>query len=165
MLLLTVLSGCSVTVSKPVASTSHADEASYRQVWSQDWTAVIQASTPWNPVGTSPGACDKGGDINACYGTDQAVLPLLHTLATDLSSASIPPQYSKANTAMVSALNAEGQGLLDRDAGIRNNDNAVFSKAFDELHVARTQLVAAYRAFPSGDQPVPAMFGPGRHSS
>jgi hypothetical protein len=165
MCVVCVASGCSVTVSKPVSPSTHANEAAYRQLWSQDWQALIQASTPWNPIGSSPGACDKGADINACYGTDEAVLPLVRALIRDLSSVTVPPQYTKGNVAMLTALNVEVQGLTDRDTGLRNNDDASFSRGYDELRTAAGQLDAAYGEYPAGDRPSPALFGVGRHSS
>lgn len=169
-LLILATSGCTVTLSAapmettPV-KTTHPNETSYRQLWQRDWSAVIDASTPWNPTGSTPGACNKGADINACYRTDQAVLPPLHTLYSDLSTTTVPAQYTKANTAMVSALNSEGQGLTDRDTAIRTNDDALFRRAVDELNNAVPQLTAAYLEFPQDDRPTPQLFGPGRHSS
>jgi hypothetical protein len=164
-LLLLATSGCTVTVRAAPAQTTHANEAGYRQMWQRDWSAVIDASTPWNPAGSTRGACNQGADINVCYRTDQAVLPLLHTLYSDLSTATVPSQYTKANAAMVSALNSEGQGLSDRDAAIRTNDDALFRRAVGELRSAASQLMAAYLEFPQGDRPTPQLFGPGRHSS
>jgi hypothetical protein len=160
------LSARSLTVkTHPNASPTDAKEAGYKQVWSRDWATVIKASNAWNSVGSAPGACDKGGSTNTCYATDQAVLPELQTLVRDLSATAPPSQYSKANVAMLSALNTKGQGLSDRDSAFRNQDDALFSRAVDELAVAASQLTTAYEQFPSGDRPTPALFGPGRHAS
>lgn len=161
------LSACSVTVtntSEPVPTTA-ASEVSYKATWARDWTTIIEASRPWNSANGAPGACDKGGQAQTCYATDQAVLPLLLRLRDDLSSVDVPRTYAAANSAMLAAINSEGQGLSDRDVGIRTNDDAMFSKAVDELAAAAGQLFTAYKTFPSADRPEPALFGPGKHAS
>jgi hypothetical protein len=158
------VSGCSVTVTHSVASTTHANEASYRQAWGRDWADVIRASAPWNPVGSAPGACDKGADINDCYRTDQAVLPTIRRLLTDLRAASVPPQWVTANQTILTALNAEGQGLTDRDAGIARSDDGLFQQSITDLDAARTDFETGYAQFPNGDRPSPALFGPGRRA-
>ena len=163
-MLAVALSGCSVTLTKSVVSTTHANEANYRQTGSRDWAAVIQASTPWNPVGSSPGACDEGTSASGCVATDQAVIPAMSALISDLRTVSVPNQFVAANDAVIQAARSEIQGLKDRYRAIEQQDNTLFKSAMAELASAAHLFQIAYARFPS-PAPTPALFGNGRHGS
>ena len=55
-----LLAGCGISFH--VGEGETISTASYKTVWARDWKAVNAASDPWNPSGTNPGVCNKGGD-------------------------------------------------------------------------------------------------------
>lgn len=159
-------SACTVFVTSATpTTTTHSNEAGYRRLWSRDWAALIRASRPWNPSFSSPGVCDKGGSQNACYTTDERVLPLVTKLREDLQAIHVPAQYARANKAMLTALALERRGLIQRDTAPRTADNDTFGTAVKTLAAAVAHFNSAYTDFPDGDRPSPALFGSGRHAS
>lgn len=138
------------------------DTTAYKATWSQNWTRVIAAATAWQPADGKPGPCDKGGDANACYATDQRVLPVLRTLRSELAATNLPDQYRAAHEQIIAAIDTNLAALAARDEAFRQNDNALFAHAIRQLQAAAALFVKGYALFPSDDRPTPQPFGGGR---
>jgi hypothetical protein len=149
LLIALLLSACRVTAVS-------INNAEYLKLWQRDWSRVAADEKPLLASPSSPGVCNEGGDVQACYAASQLIVNDFRVLSTDLGGSIVPSAYLKANSTLQSAVAAAVSALTVREQAIRQNDNQLWMQSNTEISKAESQFQIAYSQFPSYARPLPA---------
>lgn len=95
----------------------------------------------------------KGGSLQGCYSTDEAVIPDLQQMLRDLDGPVVPAQYQAANSTIRTGLQDDVAALRMRDDAIKTNNDAEFTSARSKALAAARELEAGYAQFPAAASP------------
>ena len=146
LVLVAILVLCSCKVDVRVA-----DDAEYREAWLEGMTALAAASTEFES-----GACNIGGDQNECHAISAGAIEAIDTFLGALGEASVPADFTDADTAVRSALQGWSDGLEQRNRGFELQSDDDFREGNEKIGAAVAAFGEAYQHFPAAAQLQPA---------
>jgi hypothetical protein len=140
-------------------SAGSVNDSEFRAVWSPGWTAVNASAKPLKASAGKPGACDIGGETNACFRAGQDMIAALSKLESNLATVQTPHEYAVASSTIQQGVRTGIKGLTDRNSAIMTRDNKLFTKGLNELQTSANLLAKGYGQFPEPTRPTPVPLG------
>jgi hypothetical protein len=156
VLLVVTLAGCASFGVKTTGAASVEDlaaENAYIVVYMDHLTKIATDLKVFQPSGSNPGPCNKGGNANDCYNADAQAIADLNAMLDALKTAKVPPRFVEADRLLRDALTKNVQGLELRNQALANNDDAAWAQHGPLLEQAQVAWTAAYAAFPADNRP------------
>jgi len=120
------------------------DEFGYSQTVRGDLAAINQAASGLHP------ACDKGGQMQACYDADRVMIATLTGVRDSLASKSVPARYAVPHHQLLAALALDAKAFALRNHAIETHSDTEWKTSNDAIGKAASDIAAAVHGYPPG---------------
>ena len=134
----------SLHVTTFVTNDNSIDEFGYSQTVRGDIASINRAAAGLHP------ACDKGGQLQACYDADRVMIATLTDVHDALARATVPTRYAGPHRQLLAALALDAQSFAQRNRAIETHSNAGWETSNDAIGRAVAAVDAALHAYPAG---------------
>ena len=140
------------------AATERDQERAYNAIYRKDALALHDDALPLIANGVSPGVCASTTTTQACYDTDQKVIPDLRTLLNDLGKVRVPSRFQAGDRDLKRGIQLDIDALTLRDQAIvGGTQNPPGDTGREGLLQAATALRQAFGEFPADNPPRPVL--------
>jgi hypothetical protein len=152
--------GCGASVS--VSGGTISNDGPYRALWAKSWKRISTGLIPYRATATSPGVCNAGGDMRACWTADFGSSADFQEFRKGLQHVHVPGPYKHATQLMLVAISDELNGLdlrmrsLHPGPATSAERDAWFRHANQDLLAAERGFAQANAAFPDWARPSPS---------